>query len=108
MEDLAQRDVLTGLPNRFALQEYLHEITAVKDTFILLYLALDGFKAVNDTLGHRAGDELLKEIGKRLAAWSNPGQFMARLDGDEFVAVISETGKSAREDGLGHAHDIIA
>ena len=71
-QHLAFHDPLTGLPNRAMFEDRLaHELARIRDTAGLLavmYVDLDGFKAVNDTLGHPAGDELIREVGRRLAA----------------------------------------
>lgn len=88
---LAYTDSLTGLPNRFALLKYLKRICESTDCeFGLLFLDLDRFKIVNDSLGHLIGDRLLNEVGKRLSKiMENRPGIVARLGGDEFV-VISE------------------
>jgi diguanylate cyclase (GGDEF)-like protein/PAS domain S-box-containing protein len=91
---LALHDSLTGLPNRaLVLDRIAHAVSAAqrsRQPLGLLYLDLDGFKAVNDTAGHRAGDELLVEIARRLEATVRPGDTVARLGGDEFVVVCTE------------------
>ncbi|MGF1754486.1 GGDEF domain-containing protein, partial [Vibrio makurazakiensis] len=61
--------------------------------FAVIYLDLDGFKAVNDTYGHDAGDEVLKEVANRLTSQVRTGDLVARLAGDEFVLVIQPTNK---------------
>lgn len=79
---------LTGLPNRSLLQEHL--IKAKQEsgaTVALLFLDLDRFKAVNDTMGHAAGDMLLVEVARRLVAVVPPRNMVARLGGDEFVVL---------------------
>ncbi|WP_158213226.1 diguanylate cyclase domain-containing protein [Pigmentiphaga sp. NML080357] len=95
----ARRDTLTGLPNRRAVQERLPRAMASTDrrggVLEVLFLDLDGFKQVNDTLGHDQGDQLLKEIARRLKAGLPGAELVARLSGDEFVVI-------ARDDG-GHA-----
>jgi len=88
----AKHDFLTGLPNRAYLQsELLQKIsdTEVKSgDFALIFIDLDGFKKVNDSLGHHIGDEILKEVGKRLREVSRNPHFVARLGGDEFVILF--------------------
>lgn len=89
---LAQYDNLTGLPNRSLLSERL-ELACVeakeKGTQVaLFFLDLDGFKYINDSLGHSAGDELLKMVGKRLRSQVRVTDTVARLGGDEFTIVV--------------------
>lgn len=92
LEKLASFDSLTGLPNRWSLQRKLEETVAnaSRDNtrFCLALLDLDGFKEVNDTLGHYAGDNLLHLLKPRLESVIRPGDFVARLGGDEFAFVI--------------------
>jgi len=97
IEFLAQHDVLTELPNRLLFNERLDEIlaTARKDSpAALLCLDLDGFKEVNDDLGHAAGDLLLKEVGRRLLANLRKGDTAARLGGDEFAILLHSASAS--------------
>jgi diguanylate cyclase (GGDEF)-like protein len=102
----ALTDDLTGLPNRRALFRELEVLTAAGDRssrrLALLQLDLDGFKELNDTLGHAAGDDLLVAVSRRLEAVV-PGT-LARLGGDEFAALVPE-GHDARKvaDAIGHA-----
>lgn len=88
----ATHDALTGLPNRTLFFERLEKVLAAKDgaRFGLCYLDLDGFKAINDSLGHSAGDRLLVEVADRLQSCATaPGEMVARLGGDEFVALTT-------------------
>jgi diguanylate cyclase (GGDEF)-like protein len=102
----ALTDDLTGLPNRRALFRELEVLTAAGERssrrLALLQLDLDGFKELNDTLGHHAGDDLLVAVSRRLEAVV-PGT-LARLGGDEFAAIVPE-GHDARAvaDAIGHA-----
>ncbi|OLB66052.1 MAG: hypothetical protein AUI10_04070 [Actinobacteria bacterium 13_2_20CM_2_72_6] len=95
-ERMALYDTLTGLPNRRYLLEHLAQAqqrSADKgDRMAVLFLDLDGFKQVNDTLGHDAGDEVLRVTAKRLQAALRRGDVVARLGGDEFVVVAEGAG----------------
>ncbi|SEL47747.1 diguanylate cyclase (GGDEF) domain-containing protein [Blastococcus sp. DSM 46786] len=87
----AGTDDLTGLPNRRSLMRRLEaDLGAARPTGVLL-LDLDGFKAVNDGLGHEAGDELLRRLSQRLQEVLRPTDLVARLGGDEFVVVLDTT-----------------
>ena len=86
LRQAAHTDPLTGLANRAALSERL--ATPGLAPAALLLLDLDGFKAVNDALGHAAGDEVLRRVGVRLRRSCRPGDFVARLGGDEFVVLV--------------------
>jgi diguanylate cyclase (GGDEF)-like protein len=92
MNYLAQFDALTGIPNRHSFSEQLNRATARARRegrkVTLLYLDLDAFKFVNDTLGHDAGDSLLKEVADRLRRSVRAGDVVARLGGDEFAIMI--------------------
>ncbi|WP_380257888.1 diguanylate cyclase domain-containing protein [Kineococcus sp. GCM10028916] len=91
----ALHDPLTGLPNRALFLDRLeHAVTPpVRGTgpVGLLYVDLDGFKAVNDTAGHQAGDDLLVEVSRLLSSCVRPGDTVARLGGDEFAVVCPGT-----------------
>src|SRR5262249_37077634 len=102
-------DELTGLPNRAAYTRETSKILAdangTRGTSVL-YLDLDDFKGVNDTLGHLAGDILLKRVAERLAARQTAGIFLARLVGDEFAVV--QPGAAGRSDASALALGILA
>jgi diguanylate cyclase (GGDEF)-like protein len=83
----AHRDPLTGIPNRRALDVMLARRTAAAEPFALLFIDLDGFKAVNDTLGHEAGDAVLVEAASRLRKALRATDEVARFAGDEFVGI---------------------
>ena len=94
LEELAFRathDDLTGLPNRGHLLELTGQALA-EDPMrtALLFLDLDGFKTVNDSLGHEVGDQLLREVGSRLAAQVRPDDAVGRLGGDQFLVLARE------------------
>jgi diguanylate cyclase (GGDEF)-like protein len=101
-EELAHRayhDSLTGLPNRHMLTERLSQCVtdaAGLGSFALLIIDLDGFKAINDTLGHAAGDQLLKEVAHRLDTAVGTRGMTARMGGDEF-AVVMDVGAGGRD-----------
>ncbi|WP_411161979.1 EAL domain-containing protein [Idiomarina sp. HP20-50] len=90
----ANHDSLTGLPNRVLLADRLQQsMTLCKRNDVQLgvvFVGLDGFKAVNDTMGHKIGDRLLLAAAERLKDCLRPGDTLARMEGDEFVAVLSE------------------
>lgn len=88
--EIALRDPLTGLPNRRMLDERgAALLDTARERVAVLYVDLDGFKQVNDTLGHRAGDELLVEFAHRLTASVRAGDVVARLGGDEFAVLLT-------------------
>jgi diguanylate cyclase (GGDEF)-like protein len=94
IEFLAQHDALTELPNRVLFNQRLQEeLAAARDgrPCALLCLDLDGFKEVNDSLGHAAGDLLLKEVARRIASNLRKGDTAARLGGDEFAILLQST-----------------
>ena len=94
LQYLATRDALTGLPNRLLLHERLTQaIAQAKRTgrrVGVLFIDLDRFKNVNDTLGHRIGDELLKAVTAALAGALRETDLLARLGGDEFMVIVED------------------
>ncbi len=87
IERLAYFDTLTGLPNRASFHERAARCLAERHAFNVLCLDLDDFRGVNDSLGHMAGDLLLKAVSGRLAGCLGEGDFLARLSGDEFGVI---------------------
>jgi len=94
IERLVNFDQLTGLPNRRHFQETLAQdlgrFEESGDTLGILFLDLDHFKRVNDTMGHGVGDQLLRLAGSRLVELTGPSDLVARLGGDEFAVVLRE------------------
>lgn len=89
---LAEFDILTGLPNRAQFQTALQRLPLRcigGSTAALLLIDLDGFKGINDTFGHQAGDECLKETAERLLAACKGAELVARIGGDEFAVLVS-------------------
>lgn len=95
MSYLAHYDPLTGLANRTLFYDRLRQSLLIArrngDGLALLYMDLDGFKAVNDTLGHASGDMLLAEVANRLRGCVRESDSVARLGGDEFTIILNET-----------------
>jgi diguanylate cyclase (GGDEF)-like protein/putative nucleotidyltransferase with HDIG domain len=91
-ETSALTDLLTGLPNaralRYRFEEEADRARRHRDTFSVLMMDLDGFKAVNDKLGHQAGDQLLRELTVLLLSYVRSSDFVGRYAGDEFVAIL--------------------
>jgi diguanylate cyclase (GGDEF)-like protein/PAS domain S-box-containing protein len=94
IKHLAFHDALTNLPNRAFLMEQLDQnLTHAKlqhRRLALIFLDLDGFKPINDQFGHKVGDEVLKEIGKRLMAMVRQSDTVARVGGDEFIFILND------------------
>ncbi|WP_159794116.1 putative bifunctional diguanylate cyclase/phosphodiesterase [Puerhibacterium puerhi] len=97
-QEIAMRDPLTGLPNRRMVDEHGTRLLAAgadRGRLAVLYVDLDGFKEVNDTLGHRAGDELLVAFAQRLAGCVRPQDLLGRLGGDEFAVLLTDVDEEA-------------
>src|SRR3984957_17777447 len=112
---LASEDPLTGLPNRRIFRSALDQVSrqhhapdgasSPESGFAVLFLDLDRFKVVNDTIGHRVGDLLLQEVAKRLQEPLRPDDVLARLGGDEFAIVVPSV--SSREELMAFADALV-
>jgi diguanylate cyclase len=104
LRHLATHDPLTGLPNRILLDDRLQQAILHADrdmrSFALLVCDLDRFKLINESLGHRAGDELLQEVARRLATVTRAVDTLARLGGNEFVLIGTSIGDADDAAGL--------
>jgi diguanylate cyclase (GGDEF)-like protein len=94
LQHVATHDALTGLPNRLLLADRMAQAIAQAERhhmrFAILVVDLDRFKSINDSLGHLAGDTMLKEVAQRLAIVLRKADTLARLGGDEFVLILNE------------------
>jgi len=93
LQQMAQFDMLTGLPNRRMVLDRLAQMVALakrgNQRFALLFVDLDGFKRINDTYGHEAGDRVLKIVAARLSACIRSSDIVGRMGGDEFTVILS-------------------
>jgi diguanylate cyclase (GGDEF)-like protein/PAS domain S-box-containing protein len=109
IKHLAHHDHLTGLPNRSLFIDHLEQAIKMarrrKHRTAVLFLDLDGFKQINDTLGHEAGDQLLRDVSTRLRRVIRDSDVAARIGGDEFTFVLSDIGPA--ENAAGVARKII-
>ncbi len=94
LEKLATCDIVTNLPNRYYFEEIIEQMIAEakenKKNFIVMFLDLDGFKNINDTLGHDAGDFVLKTVGEKLRSKLRSNDIVARIGGDEFAVAVND------------------
>jgi len=106
-EALAFTDALTALPNRRALSDYMadlaHDTSGSRGAGFLLHVDLDRFKQVNDSLGHKAGDAVLKRVSQVLNNFAGPGDLVARIGGDEFVVILTNLDDLAAALDVGNA-----
>jgi diguanylate cyclase (GGDEF)-like protein len=111
MESMALNDTLTKLPNRTALRIHLDGLSSCppqdNQVVAFLYMDLDGFKRVNDSLGHDAGDILLQQCAARLTASLREGDLAVRLGGDEFLLLIHATPATWRSEAGAVANRVI-
>ena len=102
----ATHDALTGLPNRLMFSQLLNQAIKsarrYKRQFAVLFIDLDRFKIINDTMGHDAGDQLLQEIAARLKQTLRAVDVVARLGGDEFIVLIDEVSDSSHVSTVAH------
>jgi two-component system chemotaxis family response regulator WspR len=84
----ASQDALTGLANRRSMDSHLEMCSKHETAFSVFYIDLNGFKKINDTYGHRAGDDLLRQVGERLRLAFRSTDIVGRWGGDEFVALV--------------------
>lgn len=101
---MASHDNLTGLPNRALFKDRLDTAKNMavrnQEKLAILFIDLDGFKAVNDTLGHKAGDLLLQEVARHLQASVRQSDTVARLGGDEFIILLNNIGHAVAAEAV--------
>ncbi|PIC96593.1 PAS domain S-box protein [Sporosarcina sp. P26b] len=101
VEHMAFHDHLTGLPNRRLLKQTVEDLIETRinsrESFALLYMDLDRFKNINDSMGHYIGDQLLKAVGTRLQTLVRQNDLVGRLSGDEFLILCSSTTKQGAQ-----------
>jgi diguanylate cyclase (GGDEF)-like protein len=92
----AFEDALSGLPNRRSFYNFINDNIEINKEFCLLFIDLDGFKQINDSLGHDYGDLLLQHVSKRIISCVRSDDFVARLGGDEFTVVLNNLTNEAK------------
>ena len=106
---MATHDPLTGLPNRYLMTDRLSQTLALAarsgSIFAVLFLDVDGFKAINDARGHEYGDLVLRELGEKLVRTVRASDTVARIGGDEFVIILEAL--AHREDAAAVADKIV-
>lgn len=102
LDHLAYYDALTDLPNRILFEDRLTQALILaesnRQTLAMLFLSLDGFKKVHDTLGRAMGDRLLQKVAERLRISAHRGETVARFEGDEFALLLTQVGGTEGED----------
>lgn len=106
LQEQAQTDSLSGLMNRRGINSLLQKKIDEKQPFCLFYIDLDGFKMINDSLGHGTGDQILMEVASRLNVMSNENSLPCRFGGDEFIFIVEEDVKAHKAERI--ATDLIA
>ena len=96
----SRHDALTGLPNRVHLTEQLQERLAAREPAGILYVDLDRYKVINDTLGHQVGDQVLVEVAKRFRESIGPRDIAGRIGGDEFILLLDGEDDKARIEAI--------
>nr|WP_223881573.1 sensor domain-containing diguanylate cyclase [Affinibrenneria salicis] len=97
---IAFADPLTGLANRHALQARWQQEISTRNSLALLMIDMDGFKTVNDMMGHDVGDRVLKRVGEKLRDCVRSDDLVCRLGGDEFVVLLSNPGGARQAEGV--------
>jgi two-component system chemotaxis family response regulator WspR len=92
----ATHDALTGLENRRSVDSHLDRRSGSNDPFSVIYIDLNGFKKINDTYGHQAGDDILRQVGERLRLAFRSSDIIGRWGGDEFVALVEADGAATQ------------
>lgn len=108
IEKLARFDTLTGLANRYEITQVIEnafqKVATGDHRFAVLFIDLDGFKVINDTMGHEIGDKLLVAVARRITEFGADKNVFGRLGGDEFIAILS---RATRDQALATANNII-